>query len=118
MFLGETKGGDKKEAPKDAKSVADIMKAIESIKGFGQPATAEFKTAGKQTFVVWYCPYSGRAACHVHAYCFDGPTGKWHRFLDQVYDGTIDVLVQSGGLSGGLTIRDTKGAVLFTEKKE
>jgi len=104
---------DKKEAPKEAKTTAEILKAVEPLKGFGIVCTAEFNRDELRTFVVSYNPYSGEAACHVHAYRFDTKKEKWVRFLNQVFEGTHEVSVESRDC---ITIRNVKSEVIYKEK--
>jgi hypothetical protein len=104
-----------KGAPKEAKATADILKWVESAKGFGVVSTVEFRSADKRMFIVWYNPYSGRAACHVHGYVFDAKKGRWVRHLDRVFQGTHHVSVEVGAV---LTIRDVKGAVVYKDKAD
>ena len=106
-------GDDKKEAPKEAKTTADILKGIEPLKGFGIVCTAEFRDPFEQTFVVWYNPYSGEAACNVFAYRFDAKKEEWVRFLGKEFPGTHTVSVESGR---GFTIRNVNGEVIYKEK--
>jgi len=104
---------DEKTAPKEAKSTADILKAVEKIKGFGIVASNEFARQKEKMFFVWYCPYSGRAACHVHGYTFDRKNEKWIRSLDRIFEGTADVSVEMGR---GVRIRDMKDTIIFEDK--
>jgi hypothetical protein len=106
-------GDDKKETPKEAKTTADILKGVEPLKGFGIVSTAEFRNPYEQTFVVWYNPYSGEAACNVSAYRFDAKKERWVRFLGKEFEGTHDVSVESGR---GFTIRNVNGEVVYQEK--
>jgi hypothetical protein len=104
---------DKKDAPKEAKTTAEILKAVEPLKGFGIVCTAEFHHAEQKTFVVSYNPYSGEAACHVHVYRFDQKTEKWVMFLNRIFQGTHDISVES---RNDITIRNVKGEVIYKEK--
>jgi hypothetical protein len=104
----------KKESPKEAKTTADILKAVDAIKGFGTVSSAEFGRADGKMFFAWYCPYSGRAACHVHGYTFDAKKERWLRTLDRVFEGTADVSVEVGA---AVKIRDMQGKVVFEQKR-
>jgi hypothetical protein len=99
--------------PKEAKTTADILKWVESAKGFGFVSTAEFRRADKKLFIAWYNPYSGRAACHVHGYVFDAKKDQWEVHLNRVFQGTHNVSVEVGAV---LTIRDVNGAVVYKDK--
>ena len=115
VCLGITCGvmmADKIErAPKEAKTTDDILKKVE--KGFGTLHSVEFKDGEEKTFIVWYNPYSGRAACHLHSYQFDEKKKQWVMDLDRVFEGTHHLSVEVGEL---LTIRDVKGKVIYKEK--
>jgi hypothetical protein len=100
-------------APKEAKTTADILKQFESIKRW--VATLEFSYDNEKRFIIWYNPYSGRAACHVHGYVFDAKKERWVLQLDRVFEGTHRVSVEVGAV---LTIRDAKGEVVYKEKTE
>jgi hypothetical protein len=106
-------GGDKKDAPKEAKTTADILKGVEPLKGFGIVRTVEFRDPDEQMFVVWFNPYSGEAACNVYAYRFDAKKERWVRFLGKEFQGTHDVSIESGR---SFTIRNFKGEVIYKEK--
>ena len=113
VISGAASAQGEKSAPKEAKTTADILKAVDAIKGFGIVSSNEFQRQKEKMFFVWYCPYSGRAACHVHAYTFDAKKEKWLRFLDRIFNDTGDVSVEVGRT---IRIRDMKGAVIFEDK--
>jgi hypothetical protein len=102
-------------SPKEAKTRAEILKWVESAKGFGTISTAEFKSPDQQLFIVWYNPYSGRAACHVHGYVYDAKKAQWVRQFERVVAGSHRVSVEVGAL---LTIRDVNGAVVYKAKEK
>jgi hypothetical protein len=106
-------GGDKKDAPKEAKTTGDILKGAEPLKGFGIVRTVEFRDPDEQMFVVWFNPYSGEAACNVFAYRFDAKKDRWVRFLGKEFPSTHDVSIESGR---GFTIRNVNGEVIYKEK--
>jgi hypothetical protein len=97
-------------APKEAKTTADILKQFGWIKRW--VATLEFSHDTEKRFIVWYNPYSGRAACHVHGYVFDPTKERWVLQLDRIFEGTHRVSVEVGAV---LTIRDAKGEVVYKE---
>ena len=108
---------EKVEPPTEATTTEEILKAAETSKGFGKISKAEFDHHGEQTFVVWYCPYSGRDSCHVYAYTFDNKAEKWVRFLGKIFDHTHDITVESPASGAGIVIRSTKRAVIYPEEK-
>jgi hypothetical protein len=77
--------------PRLARTTDEIIKAAENSKGFGSLQTAEFHRHGQQIFAVWYCPFSGRAACYLHAYFYDHEKARWIRFIDRLVEGTHDL---------------------------
>jgi len=100
--------------PKEAKTTSDIVKVVESNKGYYKVvSTVEFNVDGKKMFLLWYNPYSGRAACHVHGYGYDAKKEQWVRQLDRVFEGTHRVSVEVGE---DLKIRDVKGEVVYKGK--
>jgi hypothetical protein len=113
VACGAVEANEAKGLPVEARSTAAILKGAESAKGFGVVTTVEFHRGDTKLFLVWYNPYSGRAACHVHGYAFDAKKGQWVRHLRRVFEGTHDVSVEVGAT---LTIRDAKGAVVYKEK--
>ncbi|MDB5392204.1 MAG: hypothetical protein JWM11_7850 [Planctomycetaceae bacterium] len=117
VFLGIALGigaaEQKQEVPKEAKTTAEILKVVESVKGFGTISSCEFRSAAERTFVVWFNPYSGRAACHVHGYHFDRKVERWVQFIGRSIEGTHDVSVEVGRV---LTIRNVSGEVLFKDE--
>ena len=87
------------EAPPQATTTDDIIKIIDGMKGFGTIQTAQFDHWGHRVFAAWYCPFSGRGDCFLHAYYYDYDKAQWTRFIDQ--------LVPAGGdLSVQLTVDD------------
>jgi len=87
------------EAPTQAKTTDEIIKIVDGMKGFGCLQTAQFDHWGHRVFAVWYCPFSGRGDCFLHAYYYDYDKAQWTRFVDQ--------LVPAGGdLSVQLTVDD------------
>ena len=73
-----------------ARTTEEITKAVEGHTGFGSIQSAQFDRQGRQVFALWYCPFSGRAACYLHAYYFDYEK-RWIRFMDRLVEGTSDL---------------------------
>ena len=70
--------------PVTAKSPDEVVAAVEKVKGFGYVSTAEFNCNFRKIFAAWYCPFSGRGDCFVHAYYFDFDKNQWVRFLHRL----------------------------------
>ena len=43
---------------------------------------------GGEIFMLWFSPFSGRAACYLHGYYYDTESKKWIRFVNDLIDGT------------------------------
>jgi hypothetical protein len=111
---GADVGGKTAGLPKAARTTADILKVVESVEDYYRGAEwVESCVRDKKTFILWYNPNSGRAACHLHGYVFDAKKKQWVRHLDRVFDGTHRVSVEVGA---EVTIRDVKGRVVYNGK--
>jgi hypothetical protein len=103
-----------KGLPKEAKTTADVLKVVESANEYYRTvSTVESCVDSQKMFILWYNPYSGRAACHLHGYVFDAKKERWVRHLDRVFEGTHQVSVEVGA---EVTIRDVKGGVVYKGK--
>ena len=100
-------------APKSGKAREEVLAAIEKIKGYGIVEWTETSRWGRRIFVVWYCPFSGRAAVYVHAYYFDDK--EWHLFWDTLLDGTHDLSVELPTDKDVLRCRGADRSVVHTE---
>lgn len=89
-------------SPQNAKTVADIIKAIEPNRGYGYLQSAQFNRWGREVLAVWYCPFSGRGDCFVQCYYFDREKGQWTRFVDKLVSATGDL---SAEMPSGDTIQ-------------
>src|ERR1044071_1858060 len=92
FFLAEEPPPSNAAVPKSAMSREDVLAAVEKIKGLGVVQWTEISRLGHRIFVVWYCPFSSRAAVFVHAYYFDDK--GWHLFWETLLEGTRDVSVE------------------------
>ena len=81
-------GGD---MPATAKTAEEITSAAGKIKGYGFVQSAEFNRLGRRIFALWYCPFSGRAACYLRVYYYDVTKAEWRRFVDQLVEHTHDL---------------------------
>jgi len=95
--------------PEKAKTTAEIVACAKKDDVRGglrkEPyvSSAEYRSPEQKTFVAWYNPYSGRAACHVYLYAYDDEKRVWVRKVARVFDGTPRVSVEFGD---AITIRD------------
>lgn len=102
-------------APESANTTDDITKAVEPFKGFGSIQTAQFTRWGRKVFAVWYCPFSGRAACFLHAYYFDHEKAQWIRFVDQLVEGSHDLAAEMPTKDEVVIFRGTDGKIMLIE---
>jgi hypothetical protein len=101
--------------PKTAKTTEEIIRSFQGQRGNGRPEWARFSGFDRELFVIWNCPFSGRAATFVFAYAHDG--SMWTRFYDKLLEGTHQISVQSprmGGQDGELAIRSWDDKTLAT----
>jgi hypothetical protein len=102
-------------APTTAPSTDDIVKWCETAKGFGCVQTAEFSHWGKKIFAAWYCPFSGRGDCFLHAYYFDYDKMQWTQFIDQLVPTGGDLSAELPFPGDVIMFRDNEGKVLVKE---
>ncbi len=110
--------GIRTAAPESAKTTDDIRKAVAPFQGFNYIQTAQFTRWGREIFAVWYCPFSGRAACFLHAYYYDHRKERWIRFVDQLIDGSHDLSVEMPTKEMAVIFRGTDGKILLRESVE
>ena len=105
------------DLPAIAKTTEQITGAAEKIKGFGIIQSAEFTRMGRRVFALWYCPFSGRDACYLRAYCYDPEKVEWRRFVDRLIDGTVDLSAEmpSPGREEVIIFRNVKGEIVLKE---
>jgi len=118
VLLSLAPGGERRVAPRLAKTTDEITMAVEGYKGFGCLQTAQFSRWGRQVFAVWYCPFSGRAACYLHAYYYDHEKARWIRFKDQLVEGTHDLSAEMPTGKDVLLFRGADGKVVLEQPVE
>ena len=79
-------GQDFKARISEATSIETIIKDFGRFKGFGQPQWARFSNYGKEIFIIWNDPFSGRSTVFVQAFYYDDK--KWILFLDDTIENT------------------------------
>ena len=98
-----------KPTPETAASPEAIRKAIDAFKGFGCVQSFHFDRWGQEVIVLWYCPFSGRAACFLHGYYYDPKEKKWVRFLNDFVEGTHDLSASMPCGQESVLILDARG---------
>jgi hypothetical protein len=114
-FLFQTQAPARRVAPRLARTTEEIAQAVEGNKGFGSLETAQFGRQGRQVFALWYCPFSGRDACYLHAYYYDHEKARWIRFIDQLVEGTHDLSAEMPSRDEVVIFRDADGKVVVKE---
>ena len=84
-------GADFPKPLKEAATREELVNHFGTTIGFGKVEKWEFTTAGHQLISFWYCPYSGRAACYVHAYYYDREKRAWVLFIDRMLEPATDL---------------------------
>jgi hypothetical protein len=91
LVMGSALAAELGEMPATAKTAEQIVSAAEGVKGFGFVETAEFNHLGRRIFALWFCPFSGRAACYLRVYYYDREKVEWRRFINELINGTHDL---------------------------
>lgn len=103
------------KVPKEVKTRDELVKKFGKSVGFGAVQRAEFSRSGRQVFAVWYCPFSGRAACYLHTYYYDPTRAAWILFIDRLIEGASDLSAEMPSSRESLIFRDSGGKVILTE---
>ncbi|MDP9098417.1 MAG: hypothetical protein M3N48_05410 [Verrucomicrobiota bacterium] len=87
------------------------MKHFGTTIGFGEVVKWDFTTAGRELIIFSYGPYSGRAACYVHAYYHNRAQQAWVLFVDQFIEPAIKLSAEISDDDHLLVLKDKKGKV-------
>jgi hypothetical protein len=109
--------GDFVKPLKEAATREDLVKHFGTTIGFGEVEKWEFSTAGRKLMVFGYCPCSGRAACYVHAYYYDGAKERWTLFVDRLVEPATTISAEISD-DHWLTFKDREGKVVAKESIE
>lgn len=108
------------EFPKPLKEAAtreELAKHFGTTIGFGKVEKWEFTTAGRELLIFSYCPYSGRAACYVHAYYHDRAKQTWVLFIDRLLEPATGLSVEISD-DHFLVFKDRDGKIVVREPVE
>jgi hypothetical protein len=111
-------GADGAGFPKPLKSAAtseELVNHFGAAIGFGQVVKWEFTTAGRELIIFWYCPYSGRAACYVHAYYRSRGKQAWVLFIDRLIEPAIKLSAEISNDDHLLVLKDMEGKVVVKQ---
>jgi hypothetical protein len=101
--------------PKPLKSAAtrdELVKHFGKTIGFGEVVKWDFTTAGRELIIFSYCPYSGRAACYVHAYYRSCAQQAWVLFVDRIIEPAITLSAELSDDDHSLAFKDRDGKVV------
>jgi hypothetical protein len=110
-------GSDFPKPLKEAATREELVKDFGTTVGFGKVEKWEFTTAGHQLISFWYCPYSGRAVCYVHAYYYDREKHAWVLFIDRMLEPATRLSVEISA-DHVLVFKDRDGKVVVRESIE
>ncbi len=116
---------DQAHGPKEAKTTAEIIKALQKIQkeSLGTPNgvhAAEYRggigdEGAMRVFVAWHCPNSGYEACLGYLYVHDPEKEIWTRRMVKTFENTSGLLVEFGEQDGNkLILRDQNRKVVYT----
>ena len=111
-------GADLVRPLKSAATREQLVTHFGATMGFGRVEKWEFSSAGRDLMVFWYCPYSGRAACYLHAYSYDHARRAWILFIDRVLEPATRPSAELRAADRSLTFKDRDGRVVVKEYLE
>lgn len=118
LGLATSTPGDFVKPLKEARTRDELVAHFGATVGYGKVEKWEFTTAGRELIVFGYCPYSGRAACYLHAYYYDHAKQKWLLFIDRLVEPATAISAEISGRDHSLVFKDREGKVVVTESIE
>jgi hypothetical protein len=115
LVCSDVEGSGFPKPPKSAATRQELVKHFGTTIGFGEVAKWEFTTAERELIIFSYCPYSGRAACYVHAYYRDPTKQAWILFIDRLIEPAIKLSAEISGDDHSLVLKDMNGKVVAKE---
>jgi len=97
---------------KSAATREELVQHFGTRIGFGHVVKWEFTTAGRDLIVFSYCPYSGRAACYVHAYYRSRVQQAWVLFIDRLIEPAVKLSAEISSDDHILILKDMAGKVV------
>ena len=98
--------------PKSAATREELVQHFGTTIGSGQVVKWEFTTAGRELIVFSYCPYSGRAACYVHAYYRSRVQRAWVLFIDRLIKPATKLSAEISSDDHILVLKDMEGKIV------
>lgn len=121
LFVASSVGladGDFVKPPQEAATREELVKHFGTTIGFGEVEKWEFTTAGRNLMVFGYCPYSGRAACYLHAYYYNAAKQRWLLFIDRLVEPATSLSAEISRDDHSLVFKDRDGKVVVRESLE
>ena len=97
-FLSPASVSTKTAIPESASTIEELKKGIseyyEEVFKWGPLDDTRWRWVhfnswkGREIFMLWLNPFSGRAACYLHGYYFNNESESWIRFAEDFIDGT------------------------------
>jgi hypothetical protein len=115
MLCATAFGGEFVNPPGEAKTREELLNHFGKTIGFGPVERAEFRKEGREVFAVWYCPFSGRAACYLHAYYYDPAKSEWILFIDRLIERTATLSAEMPAREEALIFKDGDGKIVLRE---
>ena len=110
--------GDFVKPLQEAATREELVRHFGTTIGFGEVEKWEFTTAGRRLMVFGYCPFSGRAACYVHAYYYNTAKQRWLLFVDRLIEPGTALSAEISADDHALVFKDRDGKVVVKESIE
>ena len=110
--------GDFVKPLKEPATREELVKHFGTTIGFGEVEKWEFTTARRKLMVFGYCPFSGRAACYVHAYYYNTAKQRWLLFIDRLIEPGTALSAEISADDHALVFKDRDGKVVVKESIE
>ncbi len=114
LFGAGSLGAGFPQALKSAATREELVAHFGTTIGFGQVEKWEFSTGGRELIVFGYCPFSGRAACYLHAYYHQPDKRAWVLFIDRLIEPAAGLSVEISA-DHFLVFKDRDGKVVARE---
>jgi hypothetical protein len=112
LICSDTEGSGFPKPPKSAATRQELVNHFGTTIGFGEVVKWDFTTAGRELIIFSYCPYSGRAACYVHAYYRSRTQQAWVLFIDRIIEPAITLSAELSDDDYSLAFKDRNGKVV------
>lgn len=112
LVCSDADGSGFPKPPRSAATRQELVKHFGTTIGFGEVVKWDFTIAGRELIIFSYCPYSGRAACYVHAYYRSRAQQTWVLFIDRIIEPAITLSAEISDGDHSLAFKDMNGKVV------